>query len=390
MPGVTAAMSSSGFLLAAVSLWPQQQEKPVPSEIPIENWAMDPAGQRVAIAAADHFIYIAWLEGDRPTRTLPYPGQLYEFDFSPDGSRLVTSSADGKARVFDLDHGTMAASFDTHTTGATSTSYEGWARWSSDGKRILTWGGNKDAMLWDVAKQTGIRIGGHDSGVVERATWNSDSTLIATASDRHDLRLWDGATGEPRSASIAIPSVEIYQIAFHPDGQRIAVGCGDVRARIVDMKSGRVELTVSHEDIASFGDLAVGGVEFSRDGAHLLTTTFTLHEVRSWNTKTGREEWRSGFDGGSEASITAKFSRDGREVFIDRNARWLDAKTGTSERQLSDSRLVFCSLSTDERWVSSLENGELVVRGAKSLEERYRVSRGPGPDATVRRISAKR
>lgn len=378
-----------GILLAAISVWTQRQEKPVSPEIPIERYAVDAARLRVAIAAADHFVYVVWLEADRPTQTLPYPGQLHEFEFSPDGSRLVTSSADGKARVFELEHGTMEAAFDTLIRAGDSMRYGGWVRWSSDGSRILTWGDNNDAMLWDVAKKAGVRILGDDSGIVEHAIWNSDSKLIATASDRRVLRLWDGVTGEPRSAPVAVPSVEIFQIAFHPDGHRLAVACADARARIVDMRTGRVELTVSHEDVDWNGDLAIGGVEFSRDGAHLLTTTFTFHEVRSWDTTTGGEEWRSGFDGGSEAAVTAEFSNDGREVFVDRNARWLDAKTGTVKRQLPDSRLVFYSLSADGRWVSSLQNGELVLRDATSFEERYRVSRGPGPEATVRRIPTK-
>jgi WD40 repeat protein len=63
--------------------------------------------------------------------------------FSPDGSRLVTASFDGTARVWDAASGDALATLSGHKALLWS------ARFSPDGSRIVTASDDKTAQVWD-------------------------------------------------------------------------------------------------------------------------------------------------------------------------------------------------------------------------------------------------
>ena len=63
--------------------------------------------------------------------------------FSPDGSRIVTASADHTARVWDAKTGQPLGSPLDHISTVTSASF------SPDGSRIVTASGDNTARVWD-------------------------------------------------------------------------------------------------------------------------------------------------------------------------------------------------------------------------------------------------
>jgi WD40 repeat protein len=74
--------------------------------------------------------------------------------FSPDGTRIVTTSSDGTARVWDAATGQVQLTLTGHT---------GWVRgggFSPDGTRIVTAGDDGTARVWDAAtgQQTGWEL----------------------------------------------------------------------------------------------------------------------------------------------------------------------------------------------------------------------------------------
>ena len=343
--------------------------------VAISRYAVGPSGSEVAIAGSTNTVHVVRLKNDVPgSKVFPHPDHVTDLEFSRDGSRLLTACLDGNVRVFEMEKGTEIARFAAFPGGGSCRYPGAHASWSKDGKRLLTSGQGNNATLWDVAGRARIRDLADDSEIVALASWCLASNLVVTATEGPTARLWDGATGEPRSDPVRLPSLELQGFDLAPDGRRLAIGCSDARARIVDMRTGKTELTVSHKDADLFGDLAVGNVTFSRDGSHLLTVSYSFHEVRCWDVATGREEWRTDFGGGNEGSFGTEFSNDGREVFISRRARWVDAKTGALKRQLPDSCIVFHRLSPDGRFVTCVENGRLFLRDGTSLETRYTVA----------------
>ena len=340
-------------------------------------------GSMVAMATADGSVQIVRLEEGQRARTLVVHDDVHCLQFSPDSKRVATACMGGKARVFDVESGKEVVSFDAYA------GIDRWAcaGWSKDGTRLLTFGRSKDAILWNVPQNSRIRSLCDDTGIVETAGWTEDSSLVLTVSDGRCARLWDGVTGEPRSEPARLPTSELEGFALAPDGWRLAVGCKDARARIVDMRTGRVVLTVSHSDVDILGDLEVEGVSFSHDGLHLLTTTELGHEIRCWDSTNGRREWSWECPGGGGKPggwFTAGHSLDDREVFVDWPATWIDAKSGKTSRTLQNPGKVRYALSADGRFVSGIENGVVVVRDATSFDERYRISMSTERTATVR------
>ena len=62
--------------------------------------------------------------------------------FSPDGSRIVTASADRTARVWDAQTGAALTSFSGHTNQVVTASF------SPDGSRVVTASVDRTARIW--------------------------------------------------------------------------------------------------------------------------------------------------------------------------------------------------------------------------------------------------
>ncbi len=94
-----------------------------------------------------------------------------------------------------------------------------------DGTRVVTASYDGTARIWDVA--TGelavppLKLG----GFVFAAVFSPDGTRVATACGAGTARLWDTATGEPRSPPL-LHQRAVMSVAFSPDGRKLAAGCG--------------------------------------------------------------------------------------------------------------------------------------------------------------------
>jgi hypothetical protein len=102
--------------------------------------------------------------------------------FSSDGTRVVTASDDGTARLWDGQTGDNIRTLEGHTFTVLSASF------SPDGRRIVTASADGTARLWD--GQTGDYIKTLESHMdyVLSASFSPDGTRIVTAGDWTDAR----------------------------------------------------------------------------------------------------------------------------------------------------------------------------------------------------------
>ncbi|MFO0865714.1 MAG: serine/threonine-protein kinase [Gemmataceae bacterium] len=84
----------------------------------------------------------------------------------------------------------------------------------------------------------------------------------------------------PRLAQLWTFAGPIRHVAFHSDGKRLAIACGDGAARIFDIESGKALVPeMRHEGYVSH-------VAFSKDGKRLLTASYD-HSARVWDAESG-------------------------------------------------------------------------------------------------------
>lgn len=151
--------------------------------------------------------------------------------YSPDGSRVVTASGDGTARVWPTDGSGAPIVLRGH---------QGWihsAAFSPDGARVVTASRDRDARVW---RLTGHGVGatitrsvvlrGH-AGPVRSAVFSPDGARVVTASEDRTARVWR-ADGAGKSVILHGHTDWVSSAVFSPDGDLILTTSYDETARI--------------------------------------------------------------------------------------------------------------------------------------------------------------
>ena len=119
-----------------------------------------------------------------------HTGAVWGVAFSPDGTRLATTSDDGTARLWDSTTGESLLTLTGHTGRVRGVAF------SPDGTRLATTSDDDTARLWDsTTGESLLTLTGHTGGVWGVA-FSPDGTRLATASDDRTARLWDSTTGQ--------------------------------------------------------------------------------------------------------------------------------------------------------------------------------------------------
>lgn len=141
--------------------------------------------------------------------------------------------------------------------------YAYWVAWSPDGTRLVTATGHGTARIWDVATGTGLHtLIGH-AAPVHQVAWSPEGTRLATTCFDYDdetCRIWDPATGT------TVHVVDGGQIAWSPDGALLAIARGET-VRIWDPVNGAELYAFSgHTRV-------VMSIAWSPDGTRLATAS---------------------------------------------------------------------------------------------------------------------
>lgn len=290
----------------------------------VQDAEFSPDGTRVVTASVDGSarIWDAKTGKQLNAKPMTHANWVHAAQFSPDGNEVVTASWDGTARVWDTQTGAEIGSPLQHGGRVLSASF------SFDGKRIVTASYDGTAQVWDA--QTDKRIGKpmQHADPVWSARFSPDGTRVVTASADGTARVWDASTGEPISylghAAIMPPPTEINLAIFSPDGRWIATGSDDGTAQIWDARTFQPvgpKAGIKHHAAVNF-------VSFSRD-SRFLATASSDRTACVWEVPSGRPVGKPMVHDSWVRSAT--FSPDGRMVVTasyDRTARVWDAHTG--------------------------------------------------------------
>jgi eukaryotic-like serine/threonine-protein kinase len=211
-----------------------------------------------------------WLPTGEPYRA---DGEILDAKLDEAGDQMVVASADGVVQVRPVKPGGVEA---TLKAVAREVSF------SRDGRQVLVVG-RKGAQVWHVASGKVIMPPPLEEVSEVRALFSPDGKWVAEWNARgvagqNRARVWSAATGEVRS-QLAPHWVKLTDLAWSPDGERIATGGDDQTILICDVASGSplvhpIKLTQKVADVG-----------FSPDGALLWARA--EKEITIWDPGTG-------------------------------------------------------------------------------------------------------
>jgi WD40 repeat protein/predicted Ser/Thr protein kinase len=247
--------------------------------------------------------------------------------FSADGSRIVTVSADGTARVWNARTGSSVLTLMQQSVEVNSVAF------SPDGSKIVTGNGfayygtvgdrSGAVCLWDARTGRRIReLKAHYGAKVWAIEFSPDGSRIVSGSLDGTACVWDAHTGG-LCFRLKRQSSEVRSVAFSPDGSRIAAAIADGTVRIWDVRTGSDILAFkAHRDVAE-------SVAFSADGSRIVTGGWDK-TARIWDARTGSRLLE--LNGHSDRVTSVAFSPDTLHVVtgsLDKTGRVWNTHTGS-------------------------------------------------------------
>ena len=163
-------------------------------------------------------------------RTLEPKGKdVLSVEWSPDGSRLLTCSADGAACIWDTSTWSLLGVFEDDTNRGSER-----AVFSPDGARIVTYGAHGGTDIWDIATGEKLITLQAEKGQITQLAFSANRRMLLTG-DGHRFgntaRIWDASTGD-LLVELVGHSRWILDVAFHPQGTHALTVSDDSTARI--------------------------------------------------------------------------------------------------------------------------------------------------------------
>lgn len=331
--------AASGVLLSAIDVQPTGK---------LFATALRPDGKQLAAAGTSGAVSL-WAWGADPGYRLLDLGpdvreHVLSSGYTPDGERIVVGGGDGTVSLCDAASGERLASFSVPDNAYSSVS-------NRDGSRIAV---TTDQLAfppgeWDPF--TGARLadlGGHARKVYNLAV-SADGDTMATASYDGTVRLYDTEDARPLRTIEVDRTTRISAVAFHPDGSELAAVNENGKVFFFDRATGAPRRTWQAH--ATW----IQDVEYSPDGARLLTCGWQDHTAKVWSTRTDALELT--LSGHTAAIKRGAWSPDGRVIAtsgMDHVARLWDARTGRLMRSIP---------GPSHTVVFSRDGGELLTTG---------------------------
>ena len=144
---------------------------------------------------------------------LQHRGTVRAVLFSPNGSRVLTASADRTARIWSADNGQPVGAAMLHGSEVSCVAF------SPDGNLAATGSEDNTARIWDADTGKPLIAPLQHASTVRRLIMSPDGRCLLTYSRNDLVRIWDASTGEPLTPSQR-PSGWVAQVLQNSDSFR--------------------------------------------------------------------------------------------------------------------------------------------------------------------------
>ncbi|WP_305986093.1 P-loop NTPase fold protein [Roseibium sp. MMSF_3544] len=278
--------------------------------------------------------------------------------FSPDGSRIVTTSSDGTNRIWDSVTGEELAIL-SQDTGTTAPPY-----YSEDGLLLLGTSENGTVLLWDGVTGQLVKEIQNEQGRMLDARFVPNSSMIAIAFDDATIQFIDRET-EQLNTVFKGDYGNVLGLEFSNDGSRLLSLTEFGIAQVWDVAA-ESWLLVAEEPKQPIRLAALSG-----DGSTLITVT-EAGTVSSWNVDAGDQQSPTI---GNRDIRQILFAPDGeRFLTLSANGSLLLHRLGASEIEprglSSDARIIAAAFSPDASQVAALhQSGLIEIRDTNTWEQ---------------------
>lgn len=282
----------------------------------VNDARFSPDGRRVVTASDDGTTRIWMVDTGACVVTIgPFDDEVYTARFGPYGSLVLTTSENGHANIYDAGTGSRLSTLPARCAWWAEFSYDGssvivmdghiatlWslvtpeasrytlvcndekvytARFSADGRQVITATETYLARVWDAATGQHIKtLKGH-TGAVISASFSPHGALAVTTSNDGTFRVWMIATGTCiHAVQAANPEAHaVCDASFSPDGKRVVVYGGVTRgfAQVWEVENARKLQTLEVDS-----DQVTSAV-FSQNGERLLVIASSNPVARIWD-----------------------------------------------------------------------------------------------------------
>ena len=239
---------------------------------------------------------------------LKHNGPLTAARFSPDGRRILTASTDGSACIWDASNGAKLLTLVTGQGRINDAAFDATGAWAA------TAAADGIARVWNAETGAAVSPPLLHEAPVNSVEFSPITNYLVTASDDHTARIWQFPLGRSPVASFRHDAA-VRQAQFSRDGQRLLTSSPDFSARLWDVQTGQ-PVTPSlrmREDVTC--------AALSPDGTRIVTGSKDDYATL-WNVPSGRV-FQSGRRHDSDV-MDCVFSPDGQQLAtasLDQRAR---------------------------------------------------------------------
>jgi WD40 repeat protein len=225
--------------------------------------------------------------------------------FSPDGKFVVTASDDKTAKIWETVSGKLIHNLEGHAKAVYSAQFS--PACPDDpigGKYIVTASFDNTAKIWETVSGKLIHnLEGH-AKAVSSAQFSPDGKYIVTASHDNTAKIWESSSGKLLT-TLKGHKGYLCSAQFSPDGKYIVTASCDSTAKIWECSTGKLLHTlVGHTNW-------IYSAQFSPDGKNIITASIDS-TAKIWESSSGK--LLTTLKGHKNILMSAQFSPNGKYI----------------------------------------------------------------------------